>query len=112
MTGLLVAFRDNHFKDEIQADQDWNGAYSNSGETSSKMDIHLRILMAPEIFLFPNFSLEYKYGFDVAIKKDPIQVDDVGGALGDKVLVERKRLAIDVVGDLDLLSSASVHFYF
>lgn len=111
MTGLLIAFKDNHFKDEIKADENLNRSFAKSGETFTQTDIHLRILMAPEIFLFPNFSLEYKYGFDVAIKKDPIQVENPD-VTGEYMLVERKRLYIDVVGDLDLLQSASVHFYF
>ena len=106
MTGLLVAFRDNHFKPITAENQKYFDA---SGEDYKTMDFHLRILMAPEIFLFPNFSLEYKYGFDVAIKKESFKV--AISASEDKV-VEKNRLYINTIGDLNLLQSASVHFYF
>ncbi|MFH0919704.1 MAG: hypothetical protein V1913_05030 [Fibrobacterota bacterium] len=110
MTGLLIAFRDNHFKNEKDANTNWSNSYAKSKEEFKKTDIHLRILMAPEIFIFPNFSLEYKYGFDVAIKKEVLLLNGVSAAT--TVQNEQNRLTISTVGDLDLLQSASVHFYF
>jgi len=75
MTGFLVTYRDNHFDDNVLDDLGANNAsFLNSGDNLTKMDIYLRILMAPEVFIFPNFSIEYKYGLDVAIRKDPIPV--------------------------------------
>ncbi|OGJ88112.1 MAG: hypothetical protein A2268_04935 [Candidatus Raymondbacteria bacterium RifOxyA12_full_50_37] len=123
MTGILIASRSNHFKDEALASvsnpsygrgDGTNGAFILSGEPSKMTDVHLRILMAPEIFLFPNFSLEYKYGFDIALTKDPIVLQNTGSGYttANYVVNERKRLKIDVIGDLNLVNSASVHFYF
>ncbi|MBL8029014.1 MAG: hypothetical protein JNL74_21505 [Fibrobacteres bacterium] len=108
MAGLVVSATDNHFKKETLDETAGKNDFIESEESPRKLDVHLRVLMAPEIFIFPNFSLEYKYGFDVAIKKNtkvysngPISVQD-----------EQSRLNVDIIGDLNLLSSASVHFYF
>jgi hypothetical protein len=107
MTGLLVAFRDNHFNKIDDVNRPY---FTASGEDNTTTDFHLRILMAPEIFLFPNFSLEYKYGFDVAVKKETFP--PAGSINPNNVTVEKSRLYINTIGDLDLLTSASVHFYF
>jgi hypothetical protein len=108
MTGLLVVSRDNHFDKEISADEQ-NGSFTNSGEELKTLDVHFRVLLAPEIFIFPNFSIEYKYGLDIALKKDPFVVTATGDI---DYLVERKRLHAAITGDLNLLQNASVHFYF
>jgi hypothetical protein len=111
VAAYLYAARDNHFNPENMVNNEsFDTARVQLGEKFKKTDIHLRILMAPEIFLFPNFSLEYKYGFDVALKKDAITVDNNTGQ--KDILTEPTRLQVDIIGDLNLLQSASVHFYF
>ena len=110
MAGLVVSATDNHFKKETEEsslDNYYETAQAN-GEPSKKMDVHLRVLMAPELFIFPNFSLEDKYGFDVAIKKNTVDYGTAGNIVQD----DQSRLHIDIIGDLNLLQSASVHFYF
>lgn len=112
ITGLLFVNRDNHFKDEVKADELKNGSFSTSEEGFQSLDIHFRIMLAPEIFIFPNFSIEYKYGFDIGLTKDPFIAYAVSGSTNIAYLAERKRLHADIVGDLNLLQNASVNFYF
>ncbi len=113
MTGVVVSASDNHFNKE--SEEGAGGHYEKAqllfNEPSKKMDIHLRVLMAPELFIFPNFSLEYKYGFDVAIKKEYVEFSDIRNE-SRKIQDSQNRLNINVIGDLNLLQSASVHFYF
>jgi len=112
MAGLVISTTDNHFNKESEENQNGKDYYGTAiekyNENSKRMDVHLRVLMAPEIFIFPNFSLEYKYGFDVAIKKETVEFTRNAVTVQDS----QNRLHIDVIGDLNLLQSASVHFYF
>jgi hypothetical protein len=113
MTGLVITVKDNHFKTTSgRQSAFFDTAVAQLNEPTKRTDLHLRILMAPEIFIFPNFSLEYKYGFDVSLKKEEMKFNVATSGAPDYRIENPNRLHIDVIGDLNLLQSASVHFYF
>jgi len=118
MTGLLYTIRDNHFEDVTATDgsngsgtRDEGTPFSISAEKLKTTEIHFRLLLAPELFIFPNFSLEYKFGLDVSLQDHPtlLTTETINK---EKVLGKRQRLHIDIIGDLNLLNSASIRFYF
>ena len=112
MAGVVVSATDNHFNKEtlegVNGQDYYKIAEEQYGDNPKKFDVHLRILMAPELFIFPNFSLEYKYGFDISIKKSAYEFQQGSNFVQD----DQSRLYVDMIGDLNLLQSASVHFYF